>query len=925
MKSKVFISFIAGLMLLAACGEKDGETMKLNKTNVPLDKAFEYVKSSGGIDEYSCTLNDLAVLLMEDHSAPVVTFMVTYHVGSRNEAIGNTGSTHLLEHMMFKGTTNFNKEKGNDVVPMLQDVGAQINATTWKDRTNYYELLPSEYLSRAVEIEADRMKYLLLRDEDRQPEMTVVRNEFEQGENDPYESLEKNMWATAYQAHPYHHSTIGWRSDIEGVSTERLREFYETFYWPNNATVTIIGDFKKDEALKLVLENFGKFPRSPEPIPEMYTTEPKQEGARRVIVRRTGQNGIVGIAHKTPEGLHKDTYPIQILARVLAGGKSSRLYKKIVDKGLATSLSIFDNPFHDNGLFITYAFLTPETKLEKIEKIILDEYEDIKKNGVRDDEVIRVKGQIRAEQAFSRDGSFSIASNLNEAIATGDWTFYTNFLTNIDAVTPDDVKRVAENYLNEDQSTTGYFIPKEGSGGGGGEPQSIPGPKALMTAPETIAIPEAGASGGTLIAEQIIDSIPLDGLRLMTMETGVEDVVTISGSFYGGDAYSPEGNFMIADLTVAMLDQGTKDKTKFEISEALETVGARVSFSSDQYRVRFSARCLKDNVPLVLGLIAEQLREPAFKKSDLETVKKRYIGNLERAKESTRQQANRKFLQLLYPAGHPNYAHDVDARIAAVESVTMRAIKDYHKSNYGLGNMTVVAVGDVNNAAFSKELMTAFSDWKQSPLTLKENEYSANAVESTKTYVTMKDKTSTDVYFGQPLGISRDHEDFYAIMMGTFILGGNFSSRLMQTVRAEQGLTYGVYGWLAGVDDGNDGFWNVWGAFAPDLLEQGRIATEEQLNKWVNEGVTAEELDAKKSTITGTFKVGLATTRGLAGQILSNAERGRATSHLDNYPNVINALTLEQVNAAIRRYVDMDKAVFVAAGSVDASGQPLEE
>ncbi|MFC1550601.1 insulinase family protein [Candidatus Neomarinimicrobiota bacterium] len=578
MKSKVFMSFIAGLMLFVACGEKDEETMKLNKTNVPLDKAFEYVKSSGGIDEYNCTLNNLSVLLMEDHSAPVVTFMVTYHVGSRNEAIGNTGSTHLLEHMMFKGTTNFNKEKGNDVVPMLQNVGAQINATTWMDRTNYYELLPSEYLGRAVEIEADRMKYLLLMDEDRQPEMTVVRNEFEQGENDPYESLDKNIWATAYQAHPYHHSTIGWRSDIEGVSTERLREFYETFYWPNNATVTIIGDFNKDEALKLVLDNFGKFPSSPEPIPDMYTTEPKQEGPRRVVVKRTGQNGIVGIAHKTPEGIHKDTYPIQILSRVLAGGKSSRLYKKIVDKGLATSISIFDNPFHDNGLFITYAFLTPDTKLEKIENIILDEYEDIKTNGVTDDEVMRAKGQIRAEQAFSRDGSFSIASNLNEAIAIGDWTFYTDFLTNIDAVTPEGVKRIADNYLNEDQSTTGYFVPKDGSGGGGGEPPSTPGPKALMATPEANAIPENGGIGGTLIAEQIVDSMPLEGLRLMTMETSVEDVVTISGSFYGGDAYSPEENFMVADLTAAMLDQGTKNKTKYEISEALESVGARVSF-----------------------------------------------------------------------------------------------------------------------------------------------------------------------------------------------------------------------------------------------------------------------------------------------------------------------------------------------------------
>ncbi len=932
MKIRTFTILVAGLVYLTACAEKDEETMKLNDTKVPLETAFEYVKSSGGIDEYRCTLNDLTVLLMEDHSAPVATFMVTYHVGSRNEAIGYTGSTHLLEHMMFKGTANYNRDLGNDVVPALQNIGAQINATTWLDRTNYFELLPSEHLGLAVSIESDRMKNLLLRDEDRQPEMTVVRNEFERGENDPHEALDKNLWATAYQAHPYHHSTIGWRSDIEGVSTDRLRQFYETFYWPNNATVTIIGDFVKDEALQLILENFGKYPRSPETIPEMYTTEPEQEGARRLLVKRAGQTGIVGIAHKSPAGLSDDTYPTQILSRVLGGGKSSRLYRKIVDKGLATSLSIWDTPFHDNGLFITYAFLTPDTDHAEVEQIILNEYEDIKENGVTDDEVLRAKGQIRAEQAFSRDGSYSIASNLNEAIAIGDWTFYTNFINRIDEVSPSDVQRVTDTYLDEDKSTTGYFIPKnnKASGGGGGEaPGNSLGPKHFLNVNAVaLDIPQEDSGSGTAaasIAEQVVDSTPLEGLRLLTMKTGVDDVVTIRGSFLGGDMYNLDDNSMVADVTAAMLDQGTKDKSKFEISEALESVGARLSFSSDQYRVRFNARCLKDDVPLVLGLIAEQFREPAFNKSDLETVARRYVGDLERSKDNTNQQAARKFLQTLYPENHPNYPKDVATRIAEIEAITVKDLKSFHKENYGLGTVTLVAVGDVNNEAFSNEVRDTFGGWKISSLTLKESDVNANQVDATKTYVTMTDKTSTDMYIGQPIGISRDHGDYYPFMVGSFILGGNFSARLMQTVRNEQGLTYGIASGVAGIDDGNDGYWNVWGTFAPELLEKGREAAMEQLNIWVADGVSAEELDAKKSTITGTFKVGLATTRGMANQILTNAEQGRPNSHLDNFPGIINALTLEQVNGAIKRYVDLEKTVFVAAGSVDEEGNLLDK
>lgn len=396
---------------------------------------------------------------MEDHVAPVVTLMATYRVGSRNEATGHTGATHLLEHLMFKGSKNYNKKNNRSIWMVLQHLGAQINASTWLDRTNYYELLPSEYLEEAMKIEADRMRGALIQDEDRQPEMTVVRNEFERGENEPLEALDKNIWATAYQAHPYHHATIGWRSDIENVPTTRLREFYDTFYWPNNATLTVIGDFDEGQALQLVENHFGSIERSLHEIPHVYTAEPNQEGPRRVVVSRSGEIPIVGIAHKTPHGLHKDTYALQLLSSILGSGKSSRLYRAIVDKGLATDITVFSQPLHDNGLFIMYMFLTPQTDPVQAEKIVLEEYDKIKQDGVRSKEVNRVKAKIRTETAFSRDGSFSVASYLNEAIAMGDWTFYTTFLDNIAQVTASDVQRVATAYLKEDQSTTGHFIP----------------------------------------------------------------------------------------------------------------------------------------------------------------------------------------------------------------------------------------------------------------------------------------------------------------------------------------------------------------------------------------------------------------------------------------------------------------------------------
>ena len=425
-----------------------------------MPESFKHIKSSGGIEEYQLKSNGLKVLMLQDSSTPVATFMVTYHVGSRNEAIGYTGSTHLLEHLMFKGSRNYNKEKGTAIWDELQNIGAQINATTWNDRTNYFEVVPSQYLEKAISIEADRMRYSFLRDEDRQPEMTVVRNEYERGENSPFDVLDKNIWATAYQAHPYHHSTIGWRSDIENVSTERLKDFHNIYYWPNNATATVIGDFNVDSTLSLIEKYFGEHSKSEHEIPKVYTEEPQQEGPRRIVVKRTGQAGITAVAHKTPHGLHNDIHAIHLLGKILCDGKSSRLYQKIVDQGLATSLFMYDFPFKDNGLFITYAFLTPEVSNQKVEEIILDEYNDIINNGVDQEELNRAIAKTRATVAFSRDGSYAVASALNEAIAIGDWEFYTNFLDNIEAVSTNNIQLAAKQYLVEDQSTVGWFIPK---------------------------------------------------------------------------------------------------------------------------------------------------------------------------------------------------------------------------------------------------------------------------------------------------------------------------------------------------------------------------------------------------------------------------------------------------------------------------------
>ena len=430
-------------------------------------EGFTFVKTVGSISEYTLDSNGLQVLLLPEHSSPTLTFMVTYRVGSKNEVTGTTGATHLLEHLMFKGSENFNRAKGNSVDQLLSKTGAQYNATTYLDRTNYYATLGNEHLSTAVAMEADRMRNLLLREEDRQPEMTVVRNEFERGENSPFQALIKEIFQAAYVAHPYHHNTIGWRSDIEKVSIEKLREFYDTFYWPNNATVSIIGDIAPAEALALVKKSYGTIPRSPKPIPEVYTEEPDQTGARRVIVKRAGQLGVVAIAHKIPAATHEDLAAINMLSAILGDGKNSRLYKAITDKNLSTGVQNGAFAVHDPSLHFLFIPLAPEAKHEEVEKIAVEEIERLKKDGPSAAEVQAAIAKFLADSAFQRDGSFAIAGNLNEWIAAGDWSLFYTIEDATRKVTPADVQRVAKKYLNEDQSTTGWFIP---TSAGGAEP-----------------------------------------------------------------------------------------------------------------------------------------------------------------------------------------------------------------------------------------------------------------------------------------------------------------------------------------------------------------------------------------------------------------------------------------------------------------------
>lgn len=455
------------------------ETMKVLSAQLT-DEKFEFVAEAGGIREFKLRRNNLKVLLMASHVAPVATFLVLYKVGSRNEAVGYTGATHLLEHLMFKGTPTFNKERGTQIAASLQRVGADFNATTWFDRTNYFETVPADALELAIRLEADRMRNSLIADADRQAEMTVVRNELERGQNEPALVLEEAVYAAAFREHPYHHPTIGWRADVERVPTARLKEFYDTFYHPNNATSILVGDFDETEALQLIDKHFGAYPPSPAALPPVYTEEPAQEGERRLIVRRPGELALAQLAFHTPAALGQsnvlsdedlaqlaavppednDIYALVVLSAVLTSGVTSRLYQALVETQQAVSVHSNVDQFRDPGLFSVYVTVHPDATPARVEELVFAELEKLQTENLPEAEIAKAQRQIIARLAFERDGTHSTAAQISEAEAVADWRFYLSYEDRIAGVTAAAIRRAVERYLVLDNCTVGYFIPK---------------------------------------------------------------------------------------------------------------------------------------------------------------------------------------------------------------------------------------------------------------------------------------------------------------------------------------------------------------------------------------------------------------------------------------------------------------------------------
>jgi zinc protease len=926
----------------------------LSVQNEHSTEVIEFVAEEEGIREYRLG-NGLKLLLLENRVAPVVSLLVLYKVGSRNEAVGHTGSTHLLEHMLFKGTPTFNKRRRTQIAATLQRVGADYNATTWYDRTNYFETVPSDMLELAVHLEADRMRNSFIADEDRQSEMTVVRNELERGQNEPMLVLDEAVYATAFREHPYHHPTIGWRADVENVPTARLKEFYDTFYHPNNATAVVVGDFEGRRALELVGKYFGPVPSSRTAIPEVYTDEPRQQGERRLVVRRAGELPLVQVAFRTPAALgqtgvlsnaqlaeraasppdENDIYPLAVLSAALGNGVTSRLYQALVERELAVSVDARVDQFRDPGLFNVYATAAPGIEPQRVEEVI---HAELARAAVdlKAEEVEKAKRQIAAHVAYERDGTHNVAMQMSEAEAVADWRFYNTYARRIARVTAEDVRRVAAAYFEEDNRTVGHFVPKNAGGGANGAGLSPSkaelkphGPKFQHDAgteevggDASEAVRSSGGSGGTSGAgftARVTREELATGAALLVLENATTPTVALRGSLRAGSYFEPRDKPGLARLTAEMLKRGTRRRSKLELAGDLEAVGADVEFDADTFAVEISARSLAQDFPLLVSTLAEMLREPSFPADELEKLKQQTVAAIQEQQADTRWRAYERLSQSVFDETNPFYTHAGERLVESITSITVGDVRGFYEKFYGGRSLILSLVGDVRAGEAVRLLRGAFDGFggpQSVDVNVADPEPQTGA---RREFVVVKDKANVDVLLGSAAPLRRDAADYYAAMLANRALGeSTLSSRLGLQVRDVEGLTYGIASRFRAPTLAA-GPWYIAVSVNPCNVERAIGSALEVLRGYVEHGISPEELEDEKSSATGAFKVSLSTNAGLAAA-LWNAEFYRlGLDYVERFHELVRAITIDEVNAAIRKYFRPDHLTVVVAGDIEAA------
>jgi zinc protease len=886
-----------------------------------LPPGVTHVTSVEGIHEYKLD-NGLRVLLFPDPSKQTTTVNITILVGSGHEGYGETGMAHLLEHMVFQGSP-----RHEDIPTEITAHGARANGTTWTDRTNYFETFTAtdENLEWALDLEADRLVNSYVAREDLDSEMTVVRNEFEIGENYPEQVLEERVYSTAFLWHNYGNTTIGSRADIENVPIDRLQAFYRTWYRPANTVLVVAGTLDEERTLALVQEKFGAI-RNPEtPLPTVYTVEPAQDGARTVTLRRVGDKQVVSLAYHIPASAHPDHAALEVLAFLLADEPAGRLHKALVETQKATSVRANADRFKDASLMYVESQLRETGSPDDVQAEMIRIVEGFAQDPPAADEVQRAKTKLLRDWELTMRDSPRAAVQLSEWASLGDWRMIFLYRDQVEKVAVEDVVRVADAYFEESNRTLGLYIPTDAPSRV--EVPAAPAPSALLagyTGRDAMAQGETFDTSPAAVESRTTRTELPNGMKLVMLPKETRgETVNVDLRLHVGDEKSLENRGRIARLTGGMLMRGTTTKSRQDIEDRVDALKATLRVSGYESSVDASLEATRATLPDALRLLADVLRNPSFPPSELDQLRESALQEQEEAKSDPRARAMNAYYRHLaqWPADDVRYVQTPAEAIAALEKIEVADLKKFHEELYGASAAEIAIVGDFDAKEVGALVGELFGDWKSrkaySRLVTPHQDHPA-LVESIET----PDKQSGVMQAGVRIPMRDDDKDYPNLVIGNFMTGGGFlSSRLAKRIREDEGLSYGVGSSFSASSLDENAWFTAFAIYAPQNDAKVVAAFREEIDRILKDGFAPDELTRAKEGWLQSRDVARGRDVALASTLREQAYLGRTMAWDEELEAAVGAAGNDAIVAAFRRAVDPAAMTIVRAGDFARSAE----
>lgn len=869
--------------------------------------------------------NGMRVLTRELHHAPLASVMVWYGVGSRNETPGLTGISHFLEHMMFKGTTRFPSGVLEEAVKLR---GGAWNAFTSYDYTAYYEVLPARHLEYGLEIEADRMVNMRF-----DPDLTVLErgiivSEREGRENNPFTWLVEAFMHEVFGTFPYRHSIIGYKEDIRATTAAALTAHYQRYYRPNNATLVVVGDFETDRLLRAAENHFGPIPGGA-PVEPLSAVEPEQTAERRVEVRRPGPNPQVLVGYRIPAADHPDQSALEVLGALMSGpsgfmrggsgmGRSSRFYRNLVSKGIATSANGSPWALQYPGLFMLSAMPAQGVAPDRLEGDLLEQVEALKTVRVESEELDRAKKQIRASFTYGLESVTNQAHLLGATAMTQGVEAFDRALEMLEAVTAADVQRVAERYLTPTGRTVGWFIPGEAAKERIAVPAGKPAEETAGSTPDyqtpgSVADPVTapGRPARIVETERVVRRELPGGAVLLTYPVETIPSLFIRVQMEAGPVLDPLGKAGLAAFACQLALRGTAGYTAEELALKTDAMGISIRADVGRETSVFSLKCLPEDLEAGLDLLGEVIRRPTFPEDELGRLRDRILVGIRQQNNDTRAVAAKRLSEALYPEHHP-YRYPPGGSEESVSGLRREDFVEFHRQNFGPAGALISAVGNVAPERLEAAFRWMFDGWTggagrpQVP--------AAGPGEASESHIAIPGKTQTDIALGWPM-VDRGHPDFLALEVLATLFGGNglpASSRLFRDVREKYGLSYYQYAHF-GASMG-PAPWSTHIGVSPTRLDFALEVLKSELRRLTEEPPPMSELISLIQFLEDFPAVQHESPERLAAR-LAEAERfGLGLDYPDRYADQVRRLTPESLRAVAARHLDLSRIAVITAG-----------